>query len=105
MFPEKFSHKCIVGHRYLKSIPSRYKIINIDGRPREFDCTWPSCNQSFFRKDELRRHIKTVHEKLKPYSCNICNKVFGRKDHLKTHKKTHVRKALKMKGGLKSSNK
>jgi len=101
----KTSGSSLHKNQNLKSIPSRYKIINIDGRPREFDCTWPSCNQSFFRKDELRRHIKTVHEKLKPYSCNICNKVFGRKDHLKTHKKTHVRKALKMKGGLKSSNK
>jgi hypothetical protein len=31
------------------------------------------------KKDILLRHIKTVHEKLKTFECQICKKMFGRK--------------------------
>ena len=33
----------------------------------------------------MKGHIATVHEKKKPYECDICNACFARKYHLKSH--------------------
>ena len=38
-----------------------------------------------FAINEISRHIKTVHEGIKPYKCNKCDLSFGRKYNLKRH--------------------
>ena len=35
----------------------------------------------------MKRHIKTVHQNLKPFSCQECEKTFGLKCDMKKHKK------------------
>ena len=35
----------------------------------------------------MKRHIDNVHEKKKPYGCDICNERFAQSGHLVTHKK------------------
>ncbi|KXN67532.1 hypothetical protein CONCODRAFT_42766 [Conidiobolus coronatus NRRL 28638] len=42
------------------------------------------CNQSFSRKNSLRRHLQ-LHTGLKPYHCNTCSKSFARQDIYKRH--------------------
>ena len=39
-------------------------------------------------KQALERHVKAIHEQLKPHKCAVCNKTFGAKDTLKVHVKT-----------------
>ena len=44
------------------------------------------CNKSFATSVTLKRHIKTVHDKVKDYKCDSCEKRFGSKTDLKRHK-------------------
>ena len=39
----------------------------------------------FFRKDYLKVHTETVHEKQTKFKCHICNKCFGHSRTLKNH--------------------
>ena len=45
-------------------------------------------------KQKLNNHISEVHEKAKPYECNLCNMKFARKDTMIGHMSTiaHKRK-------------
>ena len=45
------------------------------------------CNKLFSNKSNLRKHIKSVHEKIK-FTREICGKELSRKDKLQRHKKT-----------------
>ena len=44
------------------------------------------CNKLFSNKSNLRKHIKSVHEKIK-FKCEICDKEFSQEDNLQRHKK------------------
>ena len=46
------------------------------------DCS--ICTAKFDHKDNLRRHMRTIHEE-KQYNCILCNKSYARKDKLKEH--------------------
>ena len=48
------------------------------------------CNKGFSSKDRLRRHVTTVHEKLKNYKCTYCETAYGQKGDLNRHiRKVH----------------
>ena len=51
----------------------------------QFDCSL--CGKNFSLKDTLRQHIKNVHEKKRPYKCEIsfCNADFTKKRGLDKH--------------------
>lgn len=48
------------------------------------------CNNAFFKKKELDRHVLTIHTNLKQFKCEQCSKEFNRKDKLLRHEKTHL---------------
>lgn len=48
------------------------------------------CNNAFFKKKELDRHVISVHTNIKQFSCDTCPKTFNRRDKLLRHKKTHL---------------
>ena len=43
------------------------------------------CNKNFSSPSKLRRHVRIVHEKIKPYHCQECGKNFGQKVNLIGH--------------------
>ena len=43
------------------------------------------CNSSFNRKKYLNKHIKYVHEKVKPFQCEFCDYKAAQKSSLKIH--------------------
>jgi hypothetical protein len=53
-----------------------------------FECC--HCEKIFKSKDQLKRHMDTVHsQEVDRYICEICKKGFNRKDTLKKHQKIH----------------
>ena len=63
--------------------------IHIDGvhlKLKNFHCHVVGCNKSFSVKSSLQRHIKIVHDKMKPYSCPDCDSLFSTGHQLKLHK-------------------
>ena len=46
------------------------------------------CNYVSARKDNLKKHVQSVHEKLKPYNCRQCGKAFSMKQHCKEHEES-----------------
>ncbi|KAJ1994723.1 hypothetical protein H4R33_000146 [Dimargaris cristalligena] len=57
-----------------------YRVQYVPSRP--YKC--PTCNQSFSRNHDLKRHVK-IHSGVKPHQCQRCGKRFGRSDALKRH--------------------
>ena len=43
------------------------------------------CSKNFLSKSHLKRHVESVHEKLKKHECEICEKKYYQKSHLKEH--------------------
>ena len=42
------------------------------------------------QKSDLKQHVNSVHDKLKPFNCSICSQQFSQKGHLNVHvKKVH----------------
>lgn len=48
-------------------------------KPRARNYTCSRCNFKFYTNSDLAKHISSVHDKLKPYGCDICGKKFGEK--------------------------
>ena len=48
------------------------------------------CDKTFFLNRELRRHVRSVHEKQR-HECGFCHKLFTRKYTLTNHEKLHTR--------------
>ena len=47
------------------------------------------CNHQVTRRDKLNEHMQVVHQGLK-FKCDVCNEEYNRPAALKKHKKIHV---------------
>ena len=48
------------------------------------------CEKQFKSQHCLTWHVRIVHDKVKPWTCNVCNKSFGRKTELLFHERRHT---------------
>ncbi|XP_034122991.1 zinc finger protein 501 isoform X2 [Drosophila guanche] len=48
------------------------------------------CNRRFVNGKTLSKHVKTVHNKIKPFICNVCGKKTARKASLIIHMRQHT---------------
>merc|ERR1712126_113767 len=62
----------------------------LKGEMREKVKTCDTCGKKFVSKENLTRHIRTLHSNVKPHHCDEhgCDKKFARRDSLSMHKKT-----------------
>ncbi|KAK9455134.1 hypothetical protein V1511DRAFT_334395 [Dipodascopsis uninucleata] len=56
---------------------------------KRFECM--ECNRKFRRREHLKRHISTLHQRDKPFSCEFCNRRFSRGDNLLQHSRMRHR--------------
>ncbi len=57
---------------------------------RKFKCGL--CPKAFHRKCDLQSHTKTVHEKLKRFTCSFCGLQYFRQSELTRHERSHTNK-------------
>ena len=56
---------------------------------KQFRCEL--CGDRFTRKNDVKRHMKLIHEKPRNFQCEECEKYFLTEDNLKTHQEKHRR--------------
>lgn len=62
--------------------------ITVHTQERKFKCHL--CPHASHNKQNLRMHIKIVHDKIKDYACQYCGKTFGKSNACKMHEMTHT---------------
>ena len=83
----------------LEELSSHHKQLHKDKRLR-LKCS--ICTQSFLAKRSLTRHIKTVHEGIKPFKCELCNVGYYTNIRLRCHyQRVHKEKKRKLKTSFK----
>lgn len=50
--------------------------------------TCEQCGHCFAQSADLRKHLRTVHEGLRPFQCDLCEKSFGEKGNLRKHRRS-----------------
>jgi uncharacterized Zn-finger protein len=55
---------------------------------KDFHCGVPGCQESFPIISSLKRHIKIVHQKLKPFACPDCHVPFSTINQMRVHKES-----------------
>ena len=56
---------------------------------KQFRCEL--CGDRFTRKNDVKRHMKLIHEKPRNFQCDECEKYFLTEDNLRTHQEKHSR--------------
>jgi len=54
-----------------------------------YGCPYEGCDCKFKRAEHMNRHVKSIHEGVKPHGCDLCGKTFARRDNMKQHRRTH----------------
>lgn len=64
----------------MNSISSNYEIeVTI------YCCMYAQCGSEYFSKYNLKRHVESVHQKVKKFKCSICQVLFSSKQSLREH--------------------
>lgn len=54
---------------------------SVDAKPH----VCPSCDRSFYKLEQLKRHDRLVHLNLRPFVCTTCDLSFGTKQNMQVH--------------------
>ena len=56
----------------------------------QFVCQTKGCTKSYTTNFALKRHYRSFHQRMKPFSCRLCSKSFAEKVYLIEHMNTHT---------------
>ncbi|CAK9813348.1 Zinc finger protein 275 [Anthophora quadrimaculata] len=85
---DRVSYKCDVCKKiiFTKRGFLRHIRVHSDKRP----CKCDLCGKSYRIEQDLARHIRDVHERLKKYNCDICGRAFANKGTKDDHRRIHT---------------
>ena len=52
----------------------------------------PYCTKMISSRSNLKKHIRSIHQQLRPFQCGDCKQTFAHHHHLKAHRKAAERK-------------
>ena len=52
----------------------------------------PYCNKTISSRSNLKKHIRSIHQQLRPFQCDECKQTFAHHHHLKAHRRAAERK-------------
>ena len=61
-----------------------YSLLDLITKKKKIPC--PHCHKSYSSNSSLKKHIKDVHLRLKPFKCDVCGESFAEKKTLDRHK-------------------
>lgn len=63
--------------------------------PKRFKCDQCNCNATFYSRSGVKRHVKTIHLKIRDFICNVCGKTFKSQYQLSNHMFVHSNEKFK----------
>lgn len=97
----------LLEHSHISHITSRVESVSLDcvidecercgqsmrirrrhACPMLHSCTHPGCEKLFPLKSNLKKHVESVHHKMRPYKCHLCPRTFYERCKLSGHIQT-----------------
>ncbi|OMJ83228.1 hypothetical protein SteCoe_15880 [Stentor coeruleus] len=66
------------------------EIIALESGITMYCCMYADCGSEYATKFNLKRHVESVHMKLKKFKCQICGVLFSSKQSIKEHFHIHM---------------
>lgn len=75
--------KC--GAKFLFKQNRDRHVVEVHHGARPHKCPKEDCTATFKNSSALKQHLRTVHEKQRPFKCQLCPSAFGQRNHLSQH--------------------
>ena len=88
------SDKVVISKSYKCAIcPSMFSqkthltthIDSVHLKKKNYLCPRSPCEYASTRKGTLEKHVQAVHDKIKPFTCEVCSQKFNQKAHMTAH--------------------
>ena len=73
----------VTQHKEFQGNTEKNETTITDNQPIQVKCAW--CKYDSFKIGRVKKHIKTVHLKIKDFNCNTCEYKTSQEGRLKTH--------------------